>query len=289
MMNFTNKRTVFPIIDDDVMAILKYANHVPKMNWYIPRNYVSQRGAIGLRYNRVNINSDINICFHNEIETHRLSIIFEYPVGFVSSSLSYLSTISSVFGNVLEDRIIGIGFFFTENMISGEIDMSYRIKYLDGTEKLVVYRSVRYFALDMDVIYDRFQCASSDSFPKKMYGSKYKKISCFTISNEWQDKTIYVAIDLYNKKFYDFHYVVEFINSFIQNNLKAKQLLENPQRAYPLLLNYHNYRNLDGYLMYHENQAISRFPENRQVVNIVSTDTNSGDNNIIQVSDAVPV
>lgn len=272
-----NKRRVSPLgggsaIPDNIMAIMKYANHAPKFDWDVPNNLGGKSG-LTMHWKHIHKNPKINICFRNEIEINRLSIMFEYPVNFTQSSLSYLSTvISSEFVDFIEDKIIGVGFFFVENRTTGEIDMYYCIKYLDGSEKHVLYRSVRYFGLDVDIISGY---GGQHNIYNKILIYNYKKMSCFTVSNEWQDKTIYVALDLYDKKYSDFKYVVEYVNDFIQNNLKVKHIIETPI-AYPLLL---GYKQCHRYVMFQETEAESRFPEDNLVLNVdaVKIDKNNDD------------
>jgi hypothetical protein len=170
----------------------------------------------------------------------------------------------------MESKIVGVGFFFVENRSTGEIDMHYNVKYLNGSEKLIVYKSIRYFGLDMDLVLD--YDGRPDIYDKS-FTCKYKKISCFTLSNEWQDKTIYVALDLYDKKYADFQYVIEFVNDFIQNNLKAKSRTNTPT-AFPLLL---GYRHGDRHVMFQETDAESRFPERNLIVNVDAVEIDGHD------------
>lgn len=182
------------------LALSKYCNNIPTMDW----TQTNGRFVPPIH--------DINICFKNNIVINDTASIFiEFPVDIKYSFMS-------LFPGVIE-KISGIGLFFSINSETKEVDMLLRQKLVHGPENLVIFHSLRHFGLDME-----------SYAPRNM--------SCFTLSNEFQDKSICSYLNFNHPLYEDFRYIVYYINDFIQKNLFENNILSSPPRAYPLLLEY---------------------------------------------------
>jgi hypothetical protein len=92
---------------------------------------------------------------------------------------------------------------------------------------MVVYKNCGYFGLE------------SERVPSpKITESECNDLneeSKFIVSNEWQDKALGTGVNFCHKAFADFHFVVEFINEFIQKAKVDANAVPEVTQAYPML------------------------------------------------------
>lgn len=155
----------------------------PRLNWQIESGYaVLQSG--GYRPNII----------YRSSPTPKLLI--EYPIGRLHGFYT------RVFG-VEDSTLVGIGLFFEEDPLTGGVHLLLRQKRLNGPDHCIKYRDCRYFGMDTII--------------QETGNGIMERISKFTVSNAWQDKTIECYLDLSAIRGMD--HIVENINDFIQSVL----------------------------------------------------------------------
>ena len=265
-----NRRKVIPKINTDIMAIIKYTNNTPRLHWKFGSYDLVQhhnpdftslelnncfKSEIRQDYFPIFTSSELNICFNNEIENGQMMILFEYPVRFLDS---YMYCIPRLKQKIMKRVTIGTGMLFKKNSITNEIDLYLSRKFLDGSYHLIEYHSTRYFGLDSEVLYMPSNILNSH---EELIEYPYQNRTLFTVSNLWQDKTIDINVNIYKKEYSDFHYIVEYVNDFIQQNLQKNHIVDIPV-ALPLLLRFNKENRC---IVYEDNQCDVSYYSNLDV------------------------
>jgi hypothetical protein len=206
---------------EDIEIPLSYSKNKPILNW----NTNNKRS---IYYSDWNSLKGINICFCDESETkNKISIIIEINTLILKRGFSILfNPYIPYLCNDAQNGIIAFGYFFEKNPETKKMNMTLRIKSLHDKEQTVVYKDCEYFAINYDNIYTPI---------KNTFNSNCILQSYFTISNEWQDKSLRTGVNFADKSFQDFKHVVEKVNNFIQNNKIKEHLIPDFIMAYPLL------------------------------------------------------
>jgi hypothetical protein len=206
---------ISPMMSAREMTIKRYSKSKPYLNWdKSNRNGILRSGWNPLR--------GINICFNDESQTNnRMSIIIElnapmYHTGLSKMHPTHVPFVTKEFNH----KIVAFGYFFEQDRNSKEINLILRIKPFYEKEYIILYRDCNYFG----ICYENIALDSKHIFESK-----------FVISNDWQDKAIKTVINFYHKSFRDFHYVVEAVNDFIQNNKMKEHMIPEFARAFPML------------------------------------------------------
>jgi len=193
-------------------VLLKYSKNKPTLNW-------DANNKKGVYYSGWNPLCGINICFQEDSDNDMMRIIIE------------INTLcSSYICHDTKNRIVAFEYLFKKDSETKKINMTFRMKPFKENEHIVVYKDCKYFGLDYDydeiIKYNPFLLANI---------TKTKVQSRFTISNDWQDKTLSTGVNFLHHQFKDFKYVTEYINEFIQNHIVREHLIPENIKAYPLL------------------------------------------------------
>ena len=178
-------------------AITRYSKNVPILDW--------DYDFIVYKRNCWNPFTNVNICFQDNSKNGQMSFTIE-------CNMSKLNKLSS-------HNNIAMGFFFIKNT-QGDIDILFKKKMYSKKAEIILYKNCTYFGLFSDIVNQGFQ---------------FIKESKFIISNDNQDKAVKSIVNFNSKSYYDFHYVVDYINDFIQNIKVESGLVPLLTNAYPLL------------------------------------------------------
>jgi hypothetical protein len=205
-----NRRQITPSMDMIQYAMQQYSSNRPRLNWDSQSGYAVKHISMG--------GSRVNIVYNQSLRHNRLQFAIEYPIGFIYSCYSKWSKTE-------DSTLVGLGFEFYIDENTKKVNLHLRQKKMRGVDRVVEYRDCRYFGMDTE---------TRETIDRAGFVIREKK-SKFTVSNEWQDKTIDCWLNM--EEFPNFDLIVGHINDFIQFNLyKNTQTEEVMQHAFPLLV-----------------------------------------------------
>ena len=252
---------VSPIIAEKEAAIVKYSNNTPVLDWSI-RN---QRDILHSGWNPM---KGVNICFCDESAINgRMWFIVEIHKPYFNLNTLWKKINIPYICDDAQDSIIAYGYYFEKDPRTKKINMMFRNKPFRGRERVVIYHNCQYFALDFDEF---------------LTGRTHRVIqSRFTLSNEWQDKTVVTGVNFIHPDFRDFAHIVDKINDFIQTN-KIQEHIPETIQAFPLLklirqipeefIHAHDmslYTNRDGYIGHPNPTAVATIEDPEDSITIV--------------------
>lgn len=191
-----------------MMKWQSYNKNIPLLEWTFLENSHLQN-----TWNYFKKLPEVNVCFRDLRETKNvLWFVIEFP------RRKY-----ALFNDKYD--VIGLGYLFKRNMLTGQVDFIFHTKYKSGYEKLVHYKDCTYFGSDYDVFLHNHQGNIN-----RVYTSK------FIVSNEYQDKAIETGINIYRHTHKGFYVIVHKANDFIQEAKIICRCIPQAVKAYPLLI-----------------------------------------------------